>query len=89
MTLTAPIALVRSRRRSKEARMSYVVAVLVVLFLALVTWASVTGRMRMRSCCSADPAKDLRMRAAFEHDDAISERRRLRTMDERRARPGL
>ena len=49
--------------------MSYVLAVLVLLPLAALVWASVTRRVRLTSCCSpADPAKDLRMRAAFEDD---------------------
>lgn len=44
------------------------------LFLILVsalTIASVRGRRAAHSCCApADPAEDLRMRAAFEDDEA-------------------
>ncbi len=64
-----PTILNASTRRSEEAQMRYVVAALVILPLAALVWASVTRRVRLQSCCSpADPAKDLRMRAAFEDD---------------------
>jgi hypothetical protein len=44
----------------------YVIAALVLAFLAGLVLAAVTGRAQVRSCCAiADPAKDLRMRAAF------------------------
>lgn len=44
----------------------YVIAALVVVFLAGLILAAVTGRVQVRSCCAiADPAKDLRIRAAF------------------------
>jgi heme exporter protein D len=43
----------------------YVVAAVVMLPVVLLVVAAVRGRARVRSCCAADPAKDLRMRAAF------------------------
>lgn len=47
--------------------MTDVLGGLVALFLVALLVAGVTGRVRMRSCCSiADPAKDLRMPAAYE-----------------------
>ena len=48
--------------------MTWVLAALVALFLAALVTASVRGRVRLRSCCAADPSRDLRMRAAFEDD---------------------
>ena len=47
--------------------------ILTVLGLALLTLviAAVTGRVRMRSCCTtADPRMDLRMRDAIREADA-------------------
>jgi hypothetical protein len=42
----------------------------VLLFLVALVYGGLTGRVRMTSCCAvADPARDLRMRAAFEDDD--------------------
>ncbi len=57
--------------------MEYVLGGLVALFFVTLLVAVVTGRVRMRSCCSiADPAKDLRMRAAYEdHRPGTGERR--------------
>lgn len=47
--------------------MPYVLGVLAVLFLAFMIVGAVTGRLRASACCTvADPARDLRMRAAFE-----------------------
>jgi heme exporter protein D len=43
----------------------YVVSAVVMLPVVLLVVAAVRGRARVRSCCAADPAKDLRMRAAF------------------------
>lgn len=43
----------------------YAVAALVLLPVLLLGIAAARGRARVRSCCPADPAKDLRMRAAF------------------------
>jgi hypothetical protein len=50
--------------------MQYVFGVPVLLFLVALVYGGLTGRVRMTSCCAvADPARDLRMRAAFEDDD--------------------
>ena len=47
-----------------------ILSMMVVAVLALVA-AAVTGRVRMRSCCStADPRMDLRMRDAIREADA-------------------
>jgi heme exporter protein D len=43
----------------------YVVAVVAMLPVVLLLAAVVRGRAQVRSCCAADPARDLRMRAAF------------------------
>lgn len=44
----------------------YLVAAALVAFLLALVAGALTGRVRVRSCCAgADPAKDLRMRAAF------------------------
>ncbi len=50
--------------------MQYLIGGLLTLFLLGLIIAGVTGRVRLRSCCStADPAHDLRMKAAFADDD--------------------
>ena len=46
----------------------YVVAVLVVLPVMLLVISALRGRAQMKACCPADPARDLRMRAAFEDE---------------------
>jgi hypothetical protein len=43
----------------------YVVAAVVVVPVVLLLVAVVRGRAQVRSCCAADPARDLRMRGAF------------------------
>jgi hypothetical protein len=49
--------------------MAYVFGVPVLLFLVALAYGGLTRRVRLSSCCGvADPARDLRMRAAFEHD---------------------
>ena len=51
--------------------MTYALAALVVLPVIVLVVAALTGRANVRSCCSiSDPAKDLRMRAAFEDSGA-------------------
>lgn len=45
--------------------MTYLLAVPVVAFVAFLVVGAVAGRVRVRSCCAADPRQDLRMRAAF------------------------
>lgn len=53
--------------------MAYVVGVMAAVFLIVLLWAVATGRVRIRSCCAvADPAKDLRMRAAFDDNRPAS-----------------
>lgn len=53
--------------------MAYVLGIVAGAFLVVLVLAAVTGRLRLGSCCAvADPSKDLRMRAAFEGDDASS-----------------
>jgi hypothetical protein len=48
----------------------YVFGIPVAVFLLLLVYGGLTGRVRLRSCCAvADPRRDLRMRAAFEEDD--------------------
>jgi len=53
--------------------MVYVLGVLVVAFVVLVVVGSVTGRIKIKSCCAADPRRDLRMRGAFEDEPAAVE----------------
>lgn len=46
--------------------MHYVVGGLVAAFVIVLAVGAITGRVKARSCCAvADPARDLRMRAAF------------------------
>ena len=45
----------------------YLLAALVILPVLVLIVGAATGRVRARSCCApTDPAKDLRMRGAFE-----------------------
>ena len=47
----------------------YLLAALVVLPVLVLIVGAATGRVRARSCCApTDPAKDLRMRGAFEDE---------------------
>lgn len=51
--------------------MEYVAGAVVVVLVLLLVIGTLTGRVQVTTCCSlADPARDLRMRAAFENDDA-------------------
>jgi hypothetical protein len=51
--------------------MVYVLGGAVLVFLVVLAYGGLTGRVRMTSCCAvADPRRDLRMRAAFEDDDS-------------------
>lgn len=43
----------------------YVLAALVLLPVVLLVIGAVRGRVQVRPCCAVDPARDLRMRAAF------------------------
>lgn len=50
--------------------MEYVVGIPVLVFLLVLAYGGITGRVRLSSCCAvADPRRDLRMRAAFEDVD--------------------
>lgn len=50
--------------------MAYVFGIPSVLFLVVLVYGGLTGRVRLTSCCAvADPRRDLRMRAAFEELD--------------------
>lgn len=50
--------------------MAYVSLALFLVAVSALTVASLRGRRTVHSCCApADPADDLRMRAAFEGDD--------------------
>jgi len=49
--------------------MPYAIGVVAIVVFIATTWAALSGRLRLTSCCSiADPANDLRMRAAFAPD---------------------
>jgi len=52
---------------------TFVLGGVAAVFVVSLLFGAITGRIRMRGCCAvADPAKDLRMRAAFEDEDAPS-----------------
>lgn len=47
--------------------MAYVVAIPVLVFVVALLYGGLTRRVHLSSCCAAaDPARDLRMRDAFE-----------------------
>jgi len=48
--------------------MVYAIGIVVAAFVVLVAFAAVTGRIKIKSCCAADPRLDLRMRSAFEDE---------------------
>jgi len=51
--------------------MEYVVGAFVVVLVLILVIGALTRRIDVTTCCSlADPARDLRMRAAFENDAA-------------------
>ena len=51
--------------------MQYVIGAFVVVFLLALVAGAVTGRVRSRWCCAvSDPRRDLRMRAAFDDEQA-------------------
>lgn len=53
--------------------MEIVTALLVALPVVALVHGALTGRLRLTSCCAAaDPARDLRMRGAFEDDRPVS-----------------
>ena len=50
--------------------MAFVSLALFLIVVSVLTVATLRGRAAVHSCCApADPADDLRMRAAFEGDD--------------------
>jgi hypothetical protein len=50
--------------------MAYVFGIPTLVFLVVIVYGGLTGRIRLSSCCTiADPRKDLRMRGAFEDAD--------------------
>ena len=49
--------------------MEYVAGALVIVLALILLVGALTRRVQVTSCCSlSDPARDLRMRAAFEND---------------------
>jgi hypothetical protein len=55
----------------RSGHVVYALAGLVVLFLVVLVLGAVTGRVKVRGCCSAaDATRDRRMRAAFEDEPA-------------------
>jgi hypothetical protein len=55
--------------------MAYIVGAAFLVVLALLVFASHTGRVHARSCCGvADPRHDLRMRAAFADEESQTPR---------------
>lgn len=49
--------------------MTFVLSAVVLVFLLVLLIGGLTGRVRASCCSAADPARDLRMRAAFEESD--------------------
>lgn len=57
----------------EEWRVVYMLAGLMMLFLALLVIGAVTGKVKIRSCCSGgDASRDKRMRAAFEEEPLVA-----------------
>jgi hypothetical protein len=57
----------------EEWRVVYVLSGFAMLFLALLVIGAVTGRVKIRSCCSVgDASRDKRMRAAFEEEPLVA-----------------
>jgi hypothetical protein len=52
--------------------MVYLLEAIVVAFSVSMAWGAATGRVKVRTCCSADPRRDLRMRDAFLHEDTVA-----------------
>lgn len=51
--------------------MTYLLAALVLLPVIVLVAAVLTGRARVQPCCApSDPAKDARMRAAFQDEES-------------------
>ena len=52
--------------------MAYVFGIPTLVFLVVLVYGGLTGRIRLSSCCTvADPKRDLRMRGAFEDADLV------------------
>lgn len=53
---------------AEHGRVKFLIVALVLLYVAILTVGALSGRIRLRQRCCApsDPAKDLRMRAAFD-----------------------
>lgn len=62
----------RACGRSTVALMVYLLSAIVVAFPVLLAWGAITGRVKVRSCCAADPRRDLRMRDAFPDQDTVA-----------------
>lgn len=59
--------------------MAYLFAIPVVLFLIVLVVGGLTGRVRTSPCCStADPSRDLRIRASFETPEQLEPANDLR-----------
>jgi hypothetical protein len=52
-------------RARKVTPVVYVVAAVLIMPVVVLLVAVIRGRAEVRSCCAADPARDLRMREAF------------------------
>lgn len=66
-----PAPLIASARpRADHGRVKFLFVSVALLYVAILTVGALSGRIRLRQRCCApsDPAKDLRMRAAFEDD---------------------
>ena len=65
--------------------MAYIVGGALLAAVALLVFASHTGRVQVRACCGvADPRRDLRMRAAFTDDESPTRRTGPQTISGRR-----
>ena len=54
--------------------MQYVLAAFVVAPVAALVVGALRGRVRVRQCCPADPARDARMACAFEESAPTARR---------------
>ena len=55
--------------------MEYVAGALVIVLALILLVGALTRHIQVTTCCSlSDPARDLRMRAAFENDAAVARR---------------
>ncbi len=49
--------------------MEWLIGVAVAAFPCTLAYLAYTGRAQVRSCCSVDPRRDLRMRGAYDAED--------------------